>query len=302
MTVLVRMSFVHRRSSAFIGGFLLLLLFVPGSASPQTKRPRPAVPPAQEYRIDVGGHKLHIACRGVGKPPVIIEAGLGRSGAEWESVQVALASTTRVCVYDRAGLGQSDTPASGRRSAQLMVTELRVLLSRARVLGPFVLVGHSFGGLLVRLFASRYPLDTIGMVLVDSAHEDEIARFREILTPEQREQPENSMRPSLSMTGAEAVDLDASFVAVHERKWRADIPLVVLARGTPLSAADVPPGWSAEQLARGEAVRRELQQELASRSRQGKTVFVEGAGHFIHMDKPAAVIAAIREVVTSARK
>lgn len=281
---------------------LASLLLMPSGALAQAKKPRGAVPPAQEYRINVGGHKLHIACRGTGKPPVIIEAGLGRSGAEWESVQATLASTTRVCVYDRAGLGQSDPPGSERRSAQLMVTELRVLLSRARVPGPFVLVGHSFGGLLVRLFASRYPLDAVGMVLVDSAHEDEIARFREILTAEQREQSENQMRQRPSLTGPEPVDLDTSLVAVHERKWRADIPLVVLARGTPLSTADVPPGWSAEQLARGEALRRELQQELASRSRKGKIVFVEGAGHFVHIDKPAAVLAAIREVVQAARR
>lgn len=281
---------------------LASLFLVPSGALAQAKKPRVTLPPAQEYRINVGGHKLHIACRGTGKPPVIIEAGLGRSGAEWESVQAALASTTRVCVYDRAGLGQSDPPGSERRSAQLMVTELRVLLSRARVPGPFVLVGHSFGGLLVRLFASRYPLDAVGMVLIDSAHEDEIARFREILTPEQREQSENQMRQRPSLTGPEPVDLDTSLVAVHERKWRADIPLVVLARGTPLSAADVPPEWSAEQLARGEAVRRELQQELASRSRKGKIVFVEGTGHFVHIDKPAAVIAAIREVVQAARR
>ena len=118
--------------------------------------------------IDVGGHSLHINCVGAGTPTVVIEAGLGDSSISWSSwVQPAAAKTTRVCTYDRAGMGYSESgplPRTAERFAQ----ELHTLLVRADVPGPYVLVGHSLGGLLVRVFAHEYPSDAVGVVLIDS--------------------------------------------------------------------------------------------------------------------------------------
>jgi pimeloyl-ACP methyl ester carboxylesterase len=116
----------------------------------------------------VGGHRLHLHCAGTGSPAVVIEAGLGDWSATWSRrVQPDAAGTTRVCAYDRAGLGWSDAgplPRTAERAAQ----ELHTLLREAGVPGPYVLVGHSLGGLLVRVFAHAYPADVAGVVLIDS--------------------------------------------------------------------------------------------------------------------------------------
>ncbi|HET7516478.1 MAG TPA: alpha/beta hydrolase [Actinomycetes bacterium] len=137
--------------------------------------PRPAAPPPIGRVVDVGGYLMHLACRGEGGPTVVMEAGLGETGLMWSLVQPAVAQLTRACVYDRAGYGWSD-PSPRPRTAAVMVEELHQLLGAAGVPRPYVLVGHSFGGLLVRLHAARYPQEVAGLVLVDSAHEQQYQR------------------------------------------------------------------------------------------------------------------------------
>ncbi|RZU16366.1 pimeloyl-ACP methyl ester carboxylesterase [Kribbella rubisoli] len=117
--------------------------------------------------IDVGGHSLHLNCTGSGSPTVVLEPGGGEMSSNLGWITPAVAGTTRVCVYDRAGRGWSepaDTPQDGTQIA----TDLHTLLHRGNVPGPYVLAGHSFGGLYVRTFAARYPDEVAGMVLVDS--------------------------------------------------------------------------------------------------------------------------------------
>lgn len=123
--------------------------------------------------VDLGGYKLHLNCTGKGRPTVILEAGMGDSSAIWSLIQPALSRTLRVCSYDRAGTAWSD-PGPLPRSMKQEVTELHELLAMAREAGPFVLVGHSYGGLLVRLYQSIYADDVAGMVLVDSTHESTV--------------------------------------------------------------------------------------------------------------------------------
>ncbi|HPV82106.1 MAG TPA: alpha/beta hydrolase, partial [Nitrospira sp.] len=128
-------------------------------------------PPGQ--MVDIGGHRLHLYCLGTGTPTVILEAAAPGWSLSWSNVQPQLARTTRVCAYDRAGLGWSERgplPRSGQRMAQ----ELHRLLERAGIRGPYVLVGHSLGGLLTRLYQHDYPQDVVGMVLVDAGHESEM--------------------------------------------------------------------------------------------------------------------------------
>jgi pimeloyl-ACP methyl ester carboxylesterase len=125
-----------------------------------------AYPPLGQM-VDIGGYRLHINCTGTGSPTIIIEAGLGGWSLPWNAVQEEVAKTTRVCTYDRAGMGYSDASPLPRYAQQFAV-ELHTLLERANVEGPYVLVGHSLGGLTVRIFAHDYPTEVAGVVLIDS--------------------------------------------------------------------------------------------------------------------------------------
>ena len=117
--------------------------------------------------VDVGGHRLHLHCTGSGSPTVVLEPGLGGASSDLGWVQPAVARDSRVCVYDRAGRGWSDA-AEGPQDAARIAAELHTLLEKAEVPGPYVLVGHSFGGLYVQTFAANYPGQVAGLVLLDS--------------------------------------------------------------------------------------------------------------------------------------
>ncbi len=122
-------------------------------------------PPGQ--MVDVGGFRLHINCTGTGSPTVVIESGLGDWSATWGWVQPEVAKTTRVCTYDRAGMGWSETSPEPR-TAREFAKELHTLLAKANEPGPYVLVGHSLGGYTVRVYAHDYPAEVAGVVFVDA--------------------------------------------------------------------------------------------------------------------------------------
>ena len=126
--------------------------------------------------FDVGGYKMHIDCVGEGSPTVILESGLGDTYVSWRKVQPQIAQFSRVCSYDRAGLGYSES-TSRPRTSKVMAQELHSLLQAAAVAPPYVLVGHSMGGFTVRLYASLYRNEVAGMVLVDASHPDQENRF-----------------------------------------------------------------------------------------------------------------------------
>jgi pimeloyl-ACP methyl ester carboxylesterase len=139
-----------------------------------TARDARAFPPPGQL-VDVGGHKLHIHCLGTGSPTVILEAGQGGLSSDWIWIQPEIAKTTRVCAYDRAGVAWS-TPGPAPRDAQQIVRELHTLLENAQIPGPYLLVGHSYGGLYVRVYAATYPEAVGGLVLIDAAHPDQWTR------------------------------------------------------------------------------------------------------------------------------
>jgi pimeloyl-ACP methyl ester carboxylesterase len=116
--------------------------------------------------VDVGGHRLHLNCAGSGTPTVVLESGLGETSAYWGWISTSVARDTKVCMYDRAGRGWSDA-TSVSQDGVAVATDLHTLLDRARVPGPFVLVGHSSGAQYVRIFAGRYPEQVAGVVLLD---------------------------------------------------------------------------------------------------------------------------------------
>ena len=122
-------------------------------------------PPGQ--MVDVGGYKLHINCVGEGSPTVILDAVGGGSSTQWALIQPELAATARVCAYDRAGFGWSE-PGFEPRDARQQVDELRTLLANADVADPYVLVGHSYGGRVARVYAAQHPDEVAGLVLVDT--------------------------------------------------------------------------------------------------------------------------------------
>lgn len=124
--------------------------------------------------VSLGSHRLHIRCAGEGAPAVVFDAALGASSLSWSLVQPAVARVTRACTYDRAGFGWSE-PGPRPRTAGRIADELRALLDQAGVAPPFVLVGHSFGGLVARLFHARHPADVAGLVLIEPAHPEDWA-------------------------------------------------------------------------------------------------------------------------------
>lgn len=135
--------------------------------------------PAPGRLIDVGGYRLHLNCTGSsvdGSPTVILESGVGASSLVWSLVQPNIAAYTRVCSYDRAGYGWSE-PGPAPRTAEGLTDELYKLLAMADERPPYILVGHSFGGILNRVFAAKHPTEVAGIILVDARHEDFFMRM-----------------------------------------------------------------------------------------------------------------------------
>src|SRR5690349_16926484 len=157
---------IGRRLAALVG--LIVVLGLVGAiyeSAAEAADVRAYPPPGQ--LVDVGGYRLHINCTGTGSPTVVIESGWGDMSAAWGWVQPEVAKTTRVCTYDRAGMGWSEaSPAP--RVAREYAKELRTLLANAHETGPYVLVGHSMGGFTVLVYAHDYPADVSGLVLVDA--------------------------------------------------------------------------------------------------------------------------------------
>lgn len=131
----------------------------------------PPLPPPGRL-IDIGSHRLHLHCAGAGTPAVVFDAALGASSISWSLVQPPVAAFTTACVYDRAGFGWSDAGPRPRTAARI-AAELAELLTRAGVFPPYVLVGHSFGGLTIRAFAARHSDRVAGLVFVDPAHPED---------------------------------------------------------------------------------------------------------------------------------
>jgi len=280
--------------------------------------------------VDVGGYRLHLYCTGAdsaGNPTVILEQGLGGISSAWAWIQPEVAKVTRVCSYDRAGMGWSDSSPEPR-DAQHIAAELHTLLQNAKIPGPYVLVGWSFGGLYVREYASRYRDEVAGLVLLDSSHPDQWTS-----TPEGQAQFESSSKiysisPALARLGVMRVmgllqpasglpmpnseAIKASFAAtkdwdtqsaeflaspatmtqVHESELLDNTPLFVLTateHGTPPKQEQLWQNW---------------QIDLATLSTNRVHKIVEGADHasfWLDADTAKVSVAAILQVLEAAR-
>lgn len=251
--------------------------------------------------IDVGGRHLHLYCTGHGSPTVVLEAGLGWGLGTWRQVQPNVAKTTQVCSYDRAGYGWSDVGPSPRTSSQVS-SDLHLLLQKAGVQAPLVLVGHSLGGLYVQYYAATYPAEVSGMVLVESSHED------------QGNDPPPSRLFLLAMKGLGATGLarllfrygDSSMNAVYSSNKTYATPFEELAvvaesadelREAHLSLGNKPLVVLTAGRSDTDTSWHRMQLDLVTRSSNSKRIIVEGSGHMIQNDRPDVVIEAIRAVV-----
>ena len=281
--------------------------------------------PMEGRLFDVGGYKMHIDCTGQGSPTVILESGLGDSYISWRKVQPEIARFTRVCSYDRAGLGYSES-SSQPRTSKVIAGELHALLRAAGVAAPYVLVGHSMGGYDVRLYASLYRNEVAGMVLVDASHPDQESRFPLELKnmegtqlreaefmeftmplgvprllnlcdddPEQRAAECNfqSMREVI----AEFKGIKESAAQTAATGSLGDIPLAVLSHDPDKPSSELPADLATPVNEAWE----KMQEELAHLSTRGSRVVAKNSSHYIQIDRPDVVIDAVRGVVEQAR-
>lgn len=251
------------------------------------KRPDQAQNSLILQKVDVGGHNLNLLIGGQGSPAVIFEGGFGTGIASWSTVQKEVAAFARTVSYDRAGLGQSDLGPKPR-SAKQIATELHVALDKAGVKPPYVLVGHSFGGIYVRVFADMYPNEVAGMVLIDPSQENfndwlkknQVARMKEA---------EAEIAKAPEGVRAEGAATEIAYAEARATKVPARIPVTLLTATEDQSMPEAHTVWI------------EKHKEWIATVPGGRHVVVEKTGHFIQLQQPKLVIDTIRETLNQKR-
>lgn len=255
-------------------------------------------------KIDVGGYRLFLQSFGRGRPTVVFECGSGDGAASLANLAHQVQHFTRAVIYDRAGLGESD-PAPRPRTIQDTVTDLHTLLETAQVPGPYLLVGHSLGGLIVRLFAHQYPSSVAGLVLLDIPHPEQARRELQHLPPPSPAEPavltafRQQMLAEWSDPSStdEGFDLAASAVQVQAAGHLGDVPLVVITAGIDEWDTESPPAI-ARALADDWL---HMQQELAALSTNGTHIIATESTHAIQDCQPDLVVDVIRKLVEDIR-
>jgi len=311
-------------------GLISLLLSLPIPAVAQSATPAVSAPGVANGDfaglVDIGsGRSLYLECRGRGSPTVILEAGYRSPATVWSDdlvqpddprtmVLAGVAAFTRVCAYDRPGtyasIGEDDLvsrsdPIAQPRPALEVVEELHALLQAAEIPGPYVLAAHSLGGLFARLYASTYPGEVVGLVLVDAFSE----RLEDLLPPDRYE----ALKRLNQEGGTDTVMPIPGYGDVETLGWGADnavvreavaasplapMPLAVLAHGRPFPLPEEAQGFTSESL---EAFLRAANEDLATLVPSARFFVAVDSGHDIHQDQPELVIEAIRQVVAGVR-
>jgi pimeloyl-ACP methyl ester carboxylesterase len=283
-------------------------------------------PPGQ--LVDVGGHHLHLNCVGRGSPTVVLDAGLGGFSLDWDAVLPEIATSTRVCAYDRAGLGWSE-PGPSPRSPQQFASELHDLLTNAGVTGPYVVVAHSLSGKTARLFASQHPNEVAGMVLIDARHEsvDQHLTPEQVAAEDKQHQRFQSMIKWMARFGLVRLLWDPAWPRVLpgtenlSPETRTTIGVLqarprqtkaALAEGQGRLESNALLGTTAPLgdrpllvLASAQSIDHlpfwnDAQQIMVALSSNSRLTVVQ-SGHSVHFEQPALVVESIREVVDAAR-
>lgn len=265
--------------------------------------------------INLGYHQMYYDCRGDKSPTVIIDVGLGDASANWLKIADVLSEDTRVCTYDRSGYGYSGVGPDARTTAQI-ADELDVLLEFAQIPGPYVLVGHSFGGYTAQYFATTYTDKTVGLVLVDSSHPEQIERLKPMEKHRDTDKKINLLKPAVSSEKYNEIEKrwyrlnqsrKATFTLMDEMKSFAKsaeqvgkarkkltIPTAVITRGK--EYLPYVEGVSMED------VWQSMQRELLELSSNSWQVIAENSGHNIYRDEPELIIHNILKVVEEFKK
>lgn len=239
-------------------------------------------------KFDIGGFRLNLRCEGQGSPTVVLDAGAGDTLATWDWVLPEIRKLTRVCAYDRAGLGKSD-PGPKPRSSERIVAELHELLKRARVLPPYVLVGHSFGGLNARLYAARNPDEVVGLVLVDATPEDYPALENTLLSRAEREKLRTLRAIAPPAFTDELAAMELSVASVRAAPLTRPLSVAILSAASPGDPPAFRSAWA------------NLQRRMALTFPAGRQIIAEQSDHYIQFDEPELVVSAVREMVAAAR-
>jgi pimeloyl-ACP methyl ester carboxylesterase len=263
----------------------------------QTQRTAPVVTGPGKLVSIGGGRTLYLYCVGSGSPTVVLEAGFGENTDTWSEVQPQLAETTRTCAYDRAGLGNS-LAIPGVHDASDEILDLERLLAHAGVGAPYILVGHSYGGMLARLFANAHSDETAGVVLIEAVGRDQNRRLSKVW----RAQPEAVQQRVPNPTSepvVEGVDLRSGQALDTEVTTLHDTPLAVITR-----ARDDPGDPLPRSFRRGaDRLWATMQDELATLSSDHVHVIALRSGHAVQRSlngQPNVVIDAVRAVVDAA--
>jgi len=271
---------VTRIAALLFAAVAVLTACGPEPRTAQSPTPTSASPALAGGRADVGGYELAWRCEGTGEPTVVLEAGLGGSGADaFYDIFDDVAKISRVCTYDRAGTGVSgDRPEGTHVTAGLMAEELHALLDEIEVGRPVVLLGHSYGGMPVRAFEGEYPDEVAGMILLDVSSEPEVPVYERLGVGDW-------------IDDTDRIDMDATVRELRAAGDLGDLPLVVVTAGI----------IDDEFLATVPKLAARAQTRLAGLSTNAIHVVATDSGHFVYEDEPDVVVAAIRAVVDAAR-
>ncbi|MBX2869852.1 MAG: alpha/beta hydrolase [Acidiferrobacterales bacterium] len=301
--------------------FLLLIVTNPIFSS----NPGPEAP---GKLVEANGVLNHIFCTGQGQPTILLEAGLGGNSLEWHPVQTSLAKHSRVCSYDRPGYGWSEI-ATSPRNARTISRELQSLLEATGESGPYILVGHSFGGHIVRLYANEFSESVAGIVLLDASHErlfdflktSGSSMLVTIKAPQfyQPTVPVNlpvELKPTFKRLvnrseTKETVQNETFYFrrSAEEVKWFPSLPTVpvsVISRGNAIKSSkdsQSSPDSDGKESKSSSISKRwmTMQRDLHRRLSDSKHIIAAKSGHFPHLDEPTLVAEAILSIVQKIR-
>jgi len=337
MTTTTRWSRIQRLIKTLFRALMVLLVVavILGSAFEyRARRQVHLTYPPRGQMVDIGGRRMHLDCRGEGSPTVILESGLDTNGSlSWDRVHDPIAKLTRTCAYDRAGVMWSDAKA-GRQDADAVATDLHAMLTAAGITGPLVLVCHSLGGPYLMDYTRRFGGNVKGLVFVDCSHADQMERLRKFPAPDDvpfayrainalaftgvarllpadapEQMPERVARIGHAYLGEtmggslkEMMAIRATLREAGELRDLGDRPLVVLTAMKPYPAPLL------ASIGLSEADGLQMQQEWeklgldeASWSRHSRHESIPDSQHYIQLQRPDRVIAAVQEVVEAVR-